>query len=68
MVDEVNRALPKGQRFPEVPLYAGKTRRLLAQHERLFPASKLRKRYLYFVLVAPVGMAAAFCALRLSKG
>jgi hypothetical protein len=44
MVDEVNRQLPVRNRFGEFWWYLGKSQRLLREHRRLFPDSRLRRR------------------------
>jgi hypothetical protein len=54
MVDEVNRALPEREQFSPGSWYYSKTARLMSEHARLHPNSRLRKkrRSLMFVGLA----------------
>jgi hypothetical protein len=54
MVDEVNRQLPEEERFFVAFWHQGKINRLLSEHARLFPSSKLRRKRRGLIVVSAV--------------
>jgi len=63
MVDEVNRQLPVQNRCGEYWWYLDKSQRLLREHRRLFPSSRLRKRMWGTGLIGGMSILAAGIAL-----